>query len=121
MLGERLEQHHETHVYLVNTGWSGGAYGIGKRISIKHTRAMVSAALNGDLDAVKYTPHPVFQILVPEQVPGVPTEILDPRNAWDDPEAYDQQAQELARQFVENFKQFGSARTEILEAGPVVR
>jgi phosphoenolpyruvate carboxykinase (ATP) len=121
MLGERLEQHPETHVYLVNTGWSGGAYGIGKRISIKHTRAMVSAALNGDLDAVKYTPHPVFQILVPEQVPGVPTKILDPRNAWDDPEAYDQQAQELARQFVENFKQFGSARPEILEAGPVVR
>lgn len=121
MLGERLEQHPETHVYLVNTGWSGGAYGIGKRVSIKHTRAMVSAALSGALDAVQYTPHPVFQVLVPAQVPGVPTEILDPRNAWEDAEAYDQQAQELARQFVENFKQFRSVRPEILEAGPIVR
>lgn len=121
MLGDRLEQHPETQVYLVNTGWSGGAYGIGKRMSIKHTRAMVSAALNGDLDNVKYTPHPVFQILVPERVPGVPTEILNPRNAWEDAEACDQQAQELARQFVENFKQFGSVRPEILEAGPIVR
>ncbi|MGQ9871314.1 phosphoenolpyruvate carboxykinase (ATP) [Leptodesmis sp.] len=121
MLGDRLEQHPETQVYLVNTGWSGGAYGIGKRMSIKHTRAMVSAALNGDLANVKYTPHPVFQILVPERVPGVPTEILNPRNAWEDAEAYDQQAQELARQFVENFKQFGSVRPEILEAGPIVR
>jgi phosphoenolpyruvate carboxykinase (ATP) len=82
---------------------------------------MVSAALNGSLDDVKYTPHPVFQILVPETVPGVPTEILNPRNAWEDAEAYDQQAQELARQFVENFKQFGSVRPEILEAGPIVR
>lgn len=121
MLGDRLEQHPETHVYLVNTGWSGGAYGIGKRVSIKHTRAMVSAALSGALDTVKYTPHPVFQVLVPEEVPGVPTEILNPRNAWDDAEAYDQQAQELARQFVENFKQFRSVRPEILEAGPVVQ
>lgn len=121
MLGERLEQHPEAHVYLVNTGWSGGAYGIGKRVSIKHTRAMVSAALSGALDAVKYTSHPVFQVLVPEEVPGVPTEILNPRNAWDDAEAYDQQAQELARQFVENFKQFGSVRPEILEAGPIVQ
>ncbi len=82
---------------------------------------MVSAALSGALEAVQYTPHPVFQVLVPAQVPGVPTEILDPRNAWDDAEAYDQQAQELARQFVENFKQFRSVRSEILEAGPIVR
>ena len=118
MLGERLQQHPETGVYLVNTGWSGGPYGVGHRVSIKHTRAMVSAALNGELDQVKYKPHPIFKILVPEIVPGVPTKLLDPRNTWDDPEAYDRQAQELAHRFVENFKQFASARREIIEAGP---
>ncbi|NKB18278.1 MAG: phosphoenolpyruvate carboxykinase (ATP) [Pseudanabaena sp. CRU_2_10] len=118
MLGQRLEQHHETQVYLVNTGWSGGSYGIGHRIAIAHTRAMVSAALNGDLERVNYKPHPIFKIAMPESVPGVPGEMLDPRNAWDDPEAYDEQARELARQFAENFKQFNAARQEILEAGP---
>jgi phosphoenolpyruvate carboxykinase (ATP) len=120
MLGQRLEEHPETEVYLVNTGWSGGAYGVGHRISIKHTRAMVSAALNGGLREVHYTPHPVFRILIPDHVPGVPPEILNPRNAWQDPTAYDQQANELARQFVENFQQFTAVRSEIVAAGPLV-
>jgi phosphoenolpyruvate carboxykinase (ATP) len=118
MLGERLEQHPETSVYLVNTGWSGGPYGVGHRISIKHTRAMVSAALNGELDKVNYTPHPIFKVLVPEMVPAVPHKILDPQNTWDDAEAYELQAQELARRFLENFKKFADARREIVEAGP---
>jgi phosphoenolpyruvate carboxykinase (ATP) len=118
MLGERLQQHPETSVYLVNTGWSGGPYGVGHRISIKHTRAMVSAALNGELDKVNYTPHPIFKVLVPEMVPGVPHKILDPQNTWDDAEAYELQAQELARRFLENFKKFADARREIVEAGP---
>jgi phosphoenolpyruvate carboxykinase (ATP) len=78
MLGAKLEQHPETCVYLINTGWSGGSYGVGHRISIKHTRAMVSAALNGELESVKFTPHPLFQVLVPASVPGVPSKILDP-------------------------------------------
>ena len=119
MLGERLRQHPDTEVYLVNTGWSGGPYGVGKRIAIKHTRAMVSAALNGELDGVNYKPHPIFQVLVPEAVPGVPSNILNPKNTWDDPEAYEQQAKELARRFAENFQQFTSARPEIVEAGPI--
>ncbi len=119
MLGERLGQHPDTGVYLVNTGWSGGSYGIGKRIAIKHTRAMVSAALNGELEQVNYKPHPIFQVLVPEAVPGVPSKILDPKNTWEDPEAYEQQAKELARRFRENFKQFTTARREIAEAGPI--
>ncbi|MDJ0575078.1 MAG: phosphoenolpyruvate carboxykinase (ATP) [Xenococcaceae cyanobacterium MO_234.B1] len=119
MLGERLRQHPDTGVYLVNTGWSGGPYGVGKRIAIKHTRAMVSAALNGELEGVNYQPHPIFQVLVPESVPGVPSKILDPKNTWDDPEAYEQQARELARRFAENFKQFSNARPEIVEAGPI--
>jgi phosphoenolpyruvate carboxykinase (ATP) len=118
MLGDRLEQHPETSVYLVNTGWSGGAYGVGHRVSIKHTRAMVSAALNGDLDKVNYKPHPIFKVLVPENVPGVPHKILDPQQTWDDAEAYTLQAQELARRFAENFKKFANVRREILEAGP---
>ena len=120
MLGERLKQHPETQVYLVNTGWSGGAYGVGRRIAIKHTRAMVTAALNGDLEQVNYSPHPIFKVLIPETVPGVPSEILNPKNVWDDPTAYDQQAQELARQFVENFKQFTAARPATIAAGPSV-
>lgn len=120
MLGERLQQHPETSVYLVNTGWSGGPYGVGHRISLKHTRAMVSAALDGKLDKVNFKPHPIFKVLVPEKVPGVPSKILDPQNTWDDPEAYTLQAEELARRFVENFKQFADARKEIVEAGPSV-
>jgi phosphoenolpyruvate carboxykinase (ATP) len=120
MLGQRLQQHPDTEVYLVNTGWCGGAYGVGHRISIKHTRAMVSAALNGALSNANYTPHPIFRILMPDEVPGVPSEILNPRNAWQNPRDYDQQAQELARRFIENFEQFTAARPEIVAAGPVL-
>ena len=118
MLGERLQKHQNTGVYLVNTGWSGGAYGVGHRMAIKQTRAMVSAALNGELERVGYQPHPIFKVLVPETVPGVPSKILNPQNTWDDPVAYEEQAIELARRFVENFKQFPEARREIIEAGP---
>ncbi len=119
MLGERLQQHPDTAVYLVNTGWSGGPYGVGKRIAIKHTRTMVSAALDGKLDGVNFKPHPIFQVLVPEAVPGVPNRILDPQNTWDDSEAYEQQAKELAKRFRENFEQFTNARPEIVAAGPI--
>jgi len=119
MLGERLLKHNSTaSVYLINTGWTGGPYGVGKRISIKNTRAMLSAALNGDLNHVTFHPHPVFKILMPESVPGVPSEILDPRNTWSDKSAYDRQAKELARLFVENFKRYTNARPEIIDAGP---
>ena len=119
MLGERLRQNPDTKVYLVNTGWSGGPYGVGKRIAIKHTRAMVSAALDGKLEGVNFKPHPIFQVLVPETVPGVPNKILDPQNTWDDSEAYEQQAKELSRRFRENFEQFTNARPEIVAAGPI--
>ena len=120
MLGKRLQQHSETEVYLVNTGWSGGPYGVGERISIKYTRALVSAALNGELKNATYKPHPIFQILVPQAVPGVPSEILDPQNTWDDPEAYERQARDLAMRFVQNFEQFSDARPEIVSAGPII-
>ena len=120
MLGNRLRQHPDTEVYLVNTGWSGGPYGVGNRIAIKHTRAMVSAALDGQLEGVNYKPHSIFQVLVPEVVLGVPHKILEPENTWDDSEAYEQQAKELARLFRENFKHFTSTRPEIVAASPII-
>lgn len=121
MLGKRLaEQNKEVGVYLVNTGWSGGPYGVGQRIAIKHTRAMVSAALDGYLKNVNFYPHPIFNILVPESVPGVPTDMLDPKNTWSDRAAYDRQAKQLAQRFVENFKRYTDAAPEIIAAGPNV-
>lgn len=116
MLGKRLEEH-GAKVYLINTGWSGGGYGVGQRIPIKYTRAMVAAALNGELDNVKFLPHPIFKILVPETVPGVPSEILDPKNTWKNPVAYEKQAKHLAQLFQENFKRF-IASPELLAASP---
>lgn len=118
MLGTRLQQHPETRVFLVNTGWSGGAYGIGHRMSIKHTRAMVSAALSGKLDEVEYTAHPIFKVWVPNHVPCVPDDVLDPQKTWRDPAAYQLQAQELAHRFTANFAQFGEAGIAIAQAGP---
>jgi len=118
MLFERLIKHDAT-VYLVNTGWTGGPYGVGSRIKLPLTRAMVSAALNGKLEGVTFHHHPIFKILVPESVPGVDSEILDPQKTWSDRTAYEQQAKALAKRFVENFKQFHQAPLEILEAAPV--
>ena len=118
MLGAKLRQNPHTQVYLVNTGWSGGPYGVGQRLSINYTRAMVSAALNGDLANISYKPHPIFKILVPEMVPGVPTEILDPQQTWGDKEAYNTQALQLAHSFEKNFRQFPRASGEIIAAAP---
>jgi phosphoenolpyruvate carboxykinase (ATP) len=118
MLYEKLVKFDAT-VYLVNTGWTGGAYGIGSRIKLPLTRAMISAALSGELDRVAFHHHPIFKILVPESVPGVDRDILDPQKTWSDPAAYEQQAKALAQRFVENFKQFHQAPLEILEAAPV--
>jgi phosphoenolpyruvate carboxykinase (ATP) len=92
--------------WLVNTGWSGGQYGVGKRMDIKLTRAMLRAALAGALDEVEMTPHPDFGVLMPTACPGVPSEVLDPRRTWADPAAYDRTAADLVRRFEENFKQF---------------
>ncbi|AKH15927.1 phosphoenolpyruvate carboxykinase (ATP) [Deinococcus soli (ex Cha et al. 2016)] len=93
-------------VWLVNTGWSGGMYGQGKRMSIAHTRAMINAALSGVLDDVTFEKEPFFDLEIPTQVPGVPAGVLNPRDAWADKDAYDQAARKLARMFRENFKRF---------------
>ncbi len=119
MLGEKMRKHN-VNVWLVNTGWSGGPYGVGKRIDIRYTRAMVKAALNGDLDNVEFEAHPVFKVLVPKSCPGVPDEILNPRNTWEDKAGYDEKAKELARRFQENFKRFSDADEAIRKAGPEV-
>ena len=110
LLAEKMEQK-KARCILLNTGWSGGAYGTGKRISIGHTRALLDAALAGDLDEgkVQFEPHPVFNLRMPTSCPGVPSDILNPRNTWDDKDAYDAQATKLRDMFRENFEQKGFA------------
>jgi phosphoenolpyruvate carboxykinase (ATP) len=118
LLGERIARH-QAKVWLVNTGWSGGAYGVGSRMKIDHTRAMIRAALAGVLDTVAYDRDPRFNLDVPQAVPGVPSEVLEPRNTWKDAVAYDEQAMKLARMFVENFKTFeADASPDVKAAGP---
>jgi phosphoenolpyruvate carboxykinase (ATP) len=92
--------------WLVNTGWSGGPYGVGKRMAIAHTRAMINAALGGQLAGAPVEREPFFGLAVPQAVPGVPSDVLNPRSAWGDPAAYDAQARKLAALFAENFKAF---------------
>jgi phosphoenolpyruvate carboxykinase (ATP) len=119
MLGEKLRARHAS-VWLINTGWTGGAYGVGHRMSLAYTRAIVHAAIEGGLAHVPTKPHPVFRVLVPESCPGVAIEILDPRMAWADKKAYDRTARLLASRFQENFrKKFSSVAPEILAAGPI--
>lgn len=120
LLGEKIAQH-KVNVWLVNTGWSGGPYGVGQRMKIAYTRAMVHAALNGALDDVPTTPDPVFGVAVPNRCPDIPSEVLNPRNTWTDQAAYDTQARKLAGMFAENFKTFADqVSREVSEAGPRV-
>ncbi len=120
LLGEKMEKH-KVNVWLVNTGWSGGPYGVGSRMKLSYTRAMISAALDGSLSAVSYEEHPVFGLLMPKNCPEVPSEILNPRNTWADKNSYDTKANELALAFIDNFKQFQEfADEKILNALPKV-
>jgi phosphoenolpyruvate carboxykinase (ATP) len=118
MLGEKLDRHGST-VWLVNTGWTGGPYGEGERMPIAATRALLAAALSGELDGVDYREDPVFGFAVPVEAPGVDASLLDPRSTWRDPEAYDRKARELARMFRDNFASF-DADPAIAAAGPRV-
>ncbi len=118
MLGERIARH-GARVWLVNTGWSGGPYGVGQRMKIGYTRAMIRAALSGALDAVPYRKDPVFNLDVPAACPDVPAAVLQPRGTWADPAAYDAQAARLAAMFRENFAAFAdSVGEEVKAAGP---
>jgi phosphoenolpyruvate carboxykinase (ATP) len=116
MLGERIAKHRAA-VWLINTGWSGGAQGAGgSRIKLSYTRQMVNAALSGALDAVPATPDPIFGVLVPAQVPGVPSEILRPRATWKDGAAYDAKARQLAKMFADAFAEFSPHVTDAVRA-----
>jgi len=118
MLAERLSWH-ETDCWLVNTGWTGGPYGVGHRMSIDFTRALLGAALDGSLAEVDFTPHPVFKVLVPGSCSALPGAVLDPRETWSDHTAYDEAARQLASMFVENFEQYLSAVSpEVVASGP---
>ncbi len=118
MLAERLLTC-PTQCWMVNTGWSGGPYGVGERMSISVTRELLKAALDGSLDHVEMVPHPVFGVQVPTECPTVPGHILDARSTWADPAAYDAQAAALAQRFAANFAQFaGRVPPEVAAAGP---
>ncbi|MBK8610176.1 MAG: phosphoenolpyruvate carboxykinase (ATP) [Chitinophagaceae bacterium] len=120
MLGKKMNEHN-VNVWMINTGWSGGPYGVGSRMNLGYTRAMITAALEGKLDQVEYAAHQVFGVMIPTECPGVPSEILRPRNTWADKEAYDAMAKNLAQQFVKNFEKYASgANEEILAAAPNV-
>ncbi|MFW6199433.1 MAG: phosphoenolpyruvate carboxykinase (ATP), partial [Gemmatimonadota bacterium] len=99
-------EEHGSRVWLVNTGWTGGPYGVGRRMRLAHTRAMVRAALTGKLDDVETETDPVFGFRVPTAVPAVPAEVLHPRRTWEDPDAYDDQARALSAMFAENFERY---------------
>jgi phosphoenolpyruvate carboxykinase (ATP) len=121
MLSKKMKEAN-VKVWLVNTGWSGGAYGTGKRMSLKHTRALVTAALNNELNNVEFDRHEIFGLAMPTTCPHVPAEILNPRNTWADKDAYDQQAYFLAESFLKNFEKFAQyANEEILSGAPQIK
>jgi len=115
LLGEKIAQHNAA-CWLVNTGWSGGPYGVGSRMKIAYTRAMIRAILNGELAMVETVPDPTFGVNVPVSCPGVPSEVLQPKNTWADKDAYDRQAADLARRFNENFKKYEEGVSEAVRA-----
>lgn len=117
MLGERIHKH-KTNVYLVNTGWAGGKYGVGSRMKIKYTRAMVTAALNGDFEKGEFVHDPIFNVLVPRSCPNVPDEFLNQRALWKDAAEYEATAKDLAARFVKNFKKYSNMPQNIVDAGP---
>ena len=120
MLGKKLKETN-VNVWMINTGWSGGPCGVGSRMKLQYTRAMITAALEGDLDNVEYEAHPVFGMMMPKECPGVPSDVLNPRNTWTDPEAYDAKAKQLAKEFIKNFEKYASGVSEeILSAAPKV-
>jgi len=118
MLGEKIAKH-KVSCWLVNTGWTGGPYGVGNRMEIAYTRAMIHAILDGSLNNVETAADPIFGLHIPKSVPNVPDEVLNPRNTWKKKNEYDKKAQELAAQFIENFKQYEQGvGKEILSASP---
>lgn len=120
LLAEKIRKHNST-VWLLNTGWTGGPHGVGHRIKLRHTRQMLSEALSGRLSEGAFDRDPVFELAIPAEIEGVPDEILLPRNTWDDKQAYDEKAHKLAEMFAQNFRKFkNEASQELIEAGPKI-
>lgn len=120
MLGKKMKEH-KVNVWMINTGWSGGPYGVGQRMKLDYTRAMITAALEGKLDNIEYVAHRTFGMMMPKECPNVPSELLSPRYAWADENEYDKKAKELAAMFVKNFEKYASGvEEEILAAAPMV-
>ena len=120
MLGKKMRDHN-VKIWLVNTGWSGGEYGVGQRMSLKYTRAMITAALNGQLDDIEFHTQDVFGLNYPASCPGVPNDVLNPVNTWDNKDNYYSKANMLAKSFIDNFEKFQDlASDEILAAAPIV-
>jgi phosphoenolpyruvate carboxykinase (ATP) len=118
MLGEKMQKH-SVNVWMINTGWTGGPYGVGSRMKLKYTRLMITAALEGKLDDVNFVNDPIFGVAVPVECPGVPAELLTPRNTWSDEKAYDEKAKYLAGLFVRNFEKYrDGVSKEVLDAAP---
>ena len=105
LLGEKIIKHN-VNVYLVNTGWTGGSYGVGKRMSIKNTRACINSILDGSIEKCEFDILPIFNLAIPRTLKGVDTQVLNPRNTWEDKEAYDKASQKLANMYRENFKKY---------------
>jgi phosphoenolpyruvate carboxykinase (ATP) len=117
LLGEKLRRH-SAQCWLVNTGWVGGPFGVGERMKLRYTRAMLNAALSGELKDIPTEPHPVFRVAVPKSCPGVPSHFLDARGMWADKTAYDKAAEDLSRRFNKNFEKFSNVSVEIAQAAP---
>lgn len=120
MLGEKIENHH-VNVFLVNTGWTGGPYGVGKRMDLSHTRAMVQAALEGEFNRTEFITDPIFGLSIPVRCPGVPNRVLMPWKTWSNEKDYEEKAKELARKFHANFEKFQHVSKEIANAGPIYK
>jgi phosphoenolpyruvate carboxykinase (ATP) len=121
MLGRKMQEN-QVNVWMINTGWTGGPCGIGSRMKLKYTRAMITAALEGQLNLIEFDTHPVFGMLIPAECPGVPSEILNPRNTWEDKQAYDEKANYLAGLFIKNFEKYkDGVSKEVLDAAPKLR
>jgi phosphoenolpyruvate carboxykinase (ATP) len=105
LLGEKIDQHN-VNVYLVNTGWTGGSYGVGKRMSIKNTRACINSILDSSINSSEFEVLPVFNLLIPKTLSNVDTSVLNPRNSWENKDAYDATAHKLAKMYIENFKKY---------------
>ena len=120
LLGQKIDEHH-VDVWLVNTGWTGGPFGVGHRMELKHTRAMIRAILDGTLSSIQTRQDQNFRIEVPTICPDVPDDVLYPRKTWSDQDDYEARAKELAQRFAENFKRYAEdVDSKVLAAGPVV-